>query len=556
MEEFVIMLSDLDISQNAVKKNIFEIAASAGIDEKFVEPYGREKAKISLEFFNGRKPDAKLILVTAINPTKAGEGKTTCAIGLADSLAAIGKKTAIALREPSLGPVFGLKGGATGGGHAQVVPMEDINLHFTGDIHAITSANNLIAACIDNHIHFGNELGIEKVTFKRCMDISDRMLRDVTTRFKDEVREDSFNITVASEIMAVFCLADSIEDLRNRIGRIVVGINTAGLPVTVDDLGITGAVIVLLKDAVKPNLVQTVYHTPAFIHGGPFANIAHGCNSVLATKMAMCCADYVVTEAGFGADLGAEKFVDIKCRMAGLAPDAIVVVATLRALKMHGGMEKKDLSINSPDAVEKGFENLNTHIRHMRKNFGYSVPVRAALNLFPSDTKEEIAAFSRLCKENEIGFDIVSSHRDGKQGAVSLAENIVREIAENAAADKDAAAFPSYSLENGLEANIRSVCKKFYEAENIIFSDKARARLDELVRLGYDHVPVCMAKTPYALNDGSEDKNSMHIQDIALSAGAGFAVILTGDIMTMPGLPRSPMANVIDLADGKVVGMM
>ncbi|MBR7105204.1 MAG: formate--tetrahydrofolate ligase [Lentisphaeria bacterium] len=550
------MLSDLDISQNAVKKHIFEIAASAGIDEKFVEPYGREKAKISLEFFNGRKPDAKLILVTAINPTKAGEGKTTCAIGLADSLAAIGKKTAIALREPSLGPVFGLKGGATGGGHAQVVPMEDINLHFTGDIHAITSANNLIAACIDNHIHFGNELRIEKVTFKRCMDISDRMLRDVTTRFKDEVREDSFNITVASEIMAVFCLADSIEDLRKRIGRIVVGINTAGVPVTVDDLGITGAVIVLLKDAVKPNLVQTVYHTPAFIHGGPFANIAHGCNSVLATKMAMCCADYVVTEAGFGADLGAEKFVDIKCRMAGLAPDAIVVVATLRALKMHGGMEKKDLSINSPDAVEKGFENLNTHIRHMRKNFGYSVPVRAALNLFPSDTGEEITAFSRLCKENEIGFDIVSSHRDGKQGAVSLAENIVREIAENAAAPKDAAAFPSYSLENGLEANIRTVCKKFYEAENIIFSDKARARLDELVRLGYDHVPVCMAKTPYALNDGSEDKNSMHIQDIALSAGAGFAVILTGDIMTMPGLPRSPMANVIDLADGKVVGMM
>ncbi len=555
MEFWVIMQTDLEISQNAVKKNILEIAESVGIPADFVESYGREKAKISLEAFNGKSPDAKLILVTAINPTKAGEGKTTCAIGLADSLAAIGKKTILALREPSLGPVFGLKGGATGGGHAQVVPMEDINLHFTGDLHAITTANNLIAACIDNHIHFGNALGIEKVTFKRCLDISDRMLRDVSTRFKDETRNDSFNITVASEIMAVFCLASDLDDLRKRIGRIVIGTNKEGTPVTVEQLGITGSLIALLKDALKPNLVQTVYHTPAFIHGGPFANIAHGCNSIIATKMAMCYADYVVTEAGFGADLGAEKFVDIKCRTAGIAPDAIVVVATLRALKMHGGQEKKDLSQNSPEAVRTGFANLATHVRHMKNNFGYAVPVRAALNLFPTDTDEEIAAFRALCEENDIAFDIITSHRDGNQGAISLAENVASDI-EKAAVACDKKAFPSYDLANGLEKNIRIICKKFYEAENIVFSEKALARLNELIALGYNNIPVCMAKTPYALNDGSEDKNTVHIQDIALSAGAGFAVILTGDIMTMPGLPRVPQAQLIDFVNGKITGLI
>ena len=549
------MKTDLEISQNAFKKNITEIAETAGIPADCVACYGREKAKISLEAFKGKTPASKLILVTAVNPTKAGEGKTTCAIGLADSLAAIGKKTFLALREPSLGPVFGLKGGATGGGNAQVVPMEDINLHFTGDIHAITTANNLIAACIDNHIHFGNALEIENVTFKRCLDISDRMLRSVDTRFKEECRHDSFNITVASEIMAVFCLASDLEDLRKRIGRIVIGTNKQGQPVTVDALGITGSVVVLLKDAIKPNLVQTIYHTPAFVHGGPFANIAHGCNSVIATKMAMCYSDYVVTEAGFGADLGAEKFVDIKCRTAGIAPDAIVVVATLRALKMHGGMEKKELAQSSPEAIRKGFDNLATHIRHMKNNFGYTVPVRAALNLFPTDTPEEIDTFAALCGENGIEFDIISSHRDGAQGAVDLARHLVESI-ENAPAAYDKKVFPSYSLENGLEKNIRIVCKKFYEAENIVFSEKALSRLQELTSLGYGSVPVCMAKTPYALNDGSEDKNTVHIQDIALSAGAGFAVILTGDIMTMPGLPKAPQANVIDLVDGKIVGMM
>ena len=355
--------------------------------------------------------------------------------------------------------------------------------------------------------------------------------------------------------MAVFCLAADLDDLRLRIGRIVIGINRNGKPVTVDDLGITGSVVVLLKDALLPNLVQTVYHTPAFIHGGPFANIAHGCNSICATKMAMCYADYVVTEAGFGADLGAEKFVDIKCRTAGIAPDAIVVVATLRALKMHGGMEKQDLGRNSPESVAAGFANLATHVRHMKNNFTYSVPVRAALNLFPTDTEEEIATFGRLCAENGIEFDIITSHRDGAQGAVSLAQHVVESI-EKAAVQVDKSAFYSYPLEDGLEQNIRTVCRKFYEAENIVWSDTAKARLEELKKLGYDHVPVCMAKTPYALNDGSEDKNTVNIKDIALSAGAGFAVILTGDIMTMPGLPRNPQANVIDYCDGKIVGMM
>ena len=547
------MKTDLEIAQSAVKKEISLIAENLGIAPEFVEPYGKDKAKIALEAAQGKELKSKLILVTAINPTKAGEGKTTCSIGLADSLAFIGKKTAIALREPSLGPVFGIKGGATGGGYAQVLPMEDINLHFTGDLHAITAANNLISACIDNHIHFGNALDIQEVLFRRCLDINDRMLRDVTLRFKEEVRQESFNITVASEIMALLCLSSDLEDLRSRIGKIIIGFNSREEAVTVEDLGITGSVTVLLKDAVKPNLVQTLYHTPVFIHGGPFANIAHGCNSVIATKMAMRYADYTITEAGFGADLGAEKFVDIKCRCAGIKPDGIVVVGTLRALKMHGGVAKEDLSKSDPEAVKRGFANMHTHLRHMRDNFSGHVPVFAALNQFPTDTEEEISVFAELCREAGFPFDRITSHRDGNQGAVSLAKRVAETLDHTIREEGD---FVSYDLKNGIRENIRTIARKFYEANKVEFSPEAEKQIDRLIRMGCDNLPVCIAKTPYAMNDGSEDPDLIHIREVLLSAGAGFVVVKTGEIMTMPGLPRNALAAVIDLKDGKITGMM
>ena len=547
------MKTDLEIAQSAVKKEISLIAENLGIAPEFVEPYGKDKAKIALEAAQGKELKSKLILVTAINPTKAGEGKTTCSIGLADSLAFIGKKTAIALREPSLGPVFGVKGGATGGGHAQVLPMEDINLHFTGDLHAITAANNLISACIDNHIHFGNALDIQEVLFRRCLDINDRMLRNVTLRFKEEVRQESFNITVASEIMALLCLSSDLEDLRRRIGKIIVGLNSRDEAVTVDDLGITGSVTVLLKDAVKPNLVQTLYHTPVFIHGGPFANIAHGCNSVIATKMAMRYADYTITEAGFGADLGAEKFVDIKCRCAGIRPDGIVVVGTLRALKMHGGIAKEDLSKSDPEAVKRGFANMHTHLRHMRDNFSGHVPVFAALNQFPTDTEEEIKVFAELCQEAGFPFDRITSHRDGNQGAVSLAKRVAETLDHTIREEGD---FVSYDLKDGIRENIRTIARKFYEASKVEFSPEAEKQIDRFIRMGCDNLPICIAKTPYALNDGSEDPDLIHIREVLLSAGAGFIVVKTGEIMTMPGLPRNPLAAVIDLKEGKITGMM
>ena len=547
------MKTDLEIAQSAVKKEISLIAENLGIAPEFVEPYGKDKAKIALEAAQGKELKSKLILVTAINPTKAGEGKTTCSIGLADSLAFIGKKTAIALREPSLGPVFGIKGGATGGGYAQVLPMEDINLHFTGDLHAITAANNLISACIDNHIHFGNALDIQEVLFRRCLDINDRMLRNVTLRFKEEVRQESFNITVASEIMALLCLSSDLEDLRSRIGKIIIGFNSREEAVTVEDLGITGSVTVLLKDAVKPNLVQTLYHTPVFIHGGPFANIAHGCNSVIATKMAMRYADYTITEAGFGADLGAEKFVDIKCRCAGIKPDGIVVVGTLRALKMHGGVAKEDLSQSDPEAVKRGFANMHTHLRHMRDNFSGRVPVFAALNQFPTDTEEEISVFAELCREAGFPFDRITSHRDGNQGAVSLAKRVAETLDHTIREEGD---FVSYDLKNGIRENIRTIARKFYEANKVEFSPEAEKQIDRLIRMGCDNLPVCIAKTPYALNDGSEDPDLIHIREVLLSAGAGFVVVKTGEIMTMPGLPRNALAAVIDLKDGKITGMM
>lgn len=548
------MKTDLEIAQSAVKKEISLIAENLGIAPEFVEPYGKDKAKIALEAAQGKELKSKLILVTAINPTKAGEGKTTCSIGLADSLAFIGKKTAIALREPSLGPVFGVKGGATGGGHAQVLPMEDINLHFTGDLHAITAANNLISACIDNHIHFGNALDIQEVLFRRCLDINDRMLRDVTLRFKEEVRQESFNITVASEIMALLCLSSDLEDLRSRIGKIIIGFNSREEAVTVDDLGITGSVTVLLKDAVKPNLVQTLYHTPVFIHGGPFANIAHGCNSVIATKMAMRYADYTITEAGFGADLGAEKFVDIKCRCAGIRPDGIVVVGTLRALKMHGGIAKEDLSKSDPEAVKRGFANMHTHLRHMRDNFSGRVPVFAALNQFPTDTEEEIKVFAELCQEAGFPFDRITSHRDGNQGAVSLAKRVAETLDHTIREEEGE--FVSYDLKNGIRENIRTIARKFYEANTVEFSPEAEKQIDRFIRMGCDNLPICIAKTPYALNDGSEDPDLIHIREVLLSAGAGFIVVKTGEIMTMPGLPRNPLAAVIDLKEGKITGMM
>ena len=547
------MKTDLEIAQSAVKKEISLIAENLGIAPEFVEPYGKDKAKIALEAAQGKELKSKLILVTAINPTKAGEGKTTCSIGLADSLAFIGKKTAIALREPSLGPVFGIKGGATGGGYAQVLPMEDINLHFTGDLHAITAANNLISACIDNHIHFGNALDIQEVLFRRCLDINDRMLRNVTLRFKEEVRQESFNITVASEIMALLCLSSDLEDLRSRIGKIIIGFNSREEAVTVEDLGITGSVTVLLKDAVKPNLVQTLYHTPVFIHGGPFANIAHGCNSVIATKMAMRYADYTITEAGFGADLGAEKFVDIKCRCAGIKPDGIVVVGTLRALKMHGGVAKEDLSQSDPEAVKRGFANMHTHLRHMRDNFSGRVPVFAALNQFPTDTEEEISVFAELCREAGFPFDRITSHRDGNQGAVSLAKRVAETLDHTIREEGD---FVSYDLKDGIRENIRTIARKFYEANKVEFSPEAEKQIDRLIRMGCDNLPVCIAKTPYALNDGSEDPDLIHIREVLLSAGAGFVVVKTGEIMTMPGLPRNALAAVIDLKDGKITGMM
>ncbi len=547
------MKSDLDISQEAPKKNITEIAAAMGIDGDFVEPYGKYKAKISLQAMQGRTPSAKLILVTAINPTQAGEGKTTCTIGLADSLNHLGKKTIAALREPSLGPVFGMKGGAAGGGYAQVVPMEDINLHFTGDIHAITSANNLICACIDNHIHFGNALDIQEVTFRRCLDISDRMLRNVVTTFKEESRKDAFNITVASEIMAILCLADGMDDLRKRIERIVIGKNSGGGTVTVGELGVTGAVVALLKDAMNPNLVQTLHHTPVFIHGGPFANIAHGCNSIAATKMAMSFGDYVVTEAGFGADLGAEKFVDIKCRTAGIAPSAIVVVASIRALKLHGGVTKDNLKENDPDAVRRGFSNFALHIRHMQENFGYRVAVCGALNRFPTDTDAELAVFEELCREHNITAPQVTSFADGTTGAIELAKAVTAQIAE--LPDNSGKEFCSYPLSDGIFANLETICRKFYEVTKIEFSAEAREQLEALAATAANNLPLCIAKTPYALNDGSEDKQLIHIREAVLAAGAGFIILKTGTIMTMPGLPQHPQAEVIDFINGKITGM-
>lgn len=540
--------------------NIERIAKEIGIDKKFLEPYGNYKAKIDLNILNDlNRKNGKLILVTAINPTPAGEGKTTTTIGLADSLKKLGKKTVVALREPSLGPVFGIKGGAAGGGYAQIVPMEDINLHFTGDFHAIGAANNLLAAMIDNHIFQGNTLNIDpnKITWKRCVDMNDRQLRfveDGLGGIKNGVpRKDGFDITVASEIMAVFCLASSLEDLKERLSRLIIGYTFDDKPVTAGDLKAQGAMAALLKDALKPNLVQTLEHTPAIVHGGPFANIAHGCNSIIATKMAMKLGDYTVTEAGFGADLGAEKFLDIKCRLAGLKPDAVVIVATVRALKMHGGMSKEDLNIENLDALEKGVPNLLRHVSNI-KNV-YHLPSVVAINKFPTDTQSEIDLIINKCKE--LGVNVVLSDvwANGSEGGLSLAKEVVK------LCDEPNNFEFSYELQDTIENKISNIVKRIYGGKGAKFLPEALDDIKRITDLGFGNLPICIAKTQYSFSDdltklGAPTDFEITIKEVKISAGAGFIVALTGSILTMPGLPKVPAAERIDvLPNGKIIGL-
>ena len=554
-------LSDIEIAQSCEMKPIGEIAATAHVDEKYIEQYGRYKAKIDPALLSETdRTNGKLILVTAITPTPAGEGKTTTTIGLADGLRRIGKDVTVALREPSLGPVFGVKGGAAGGGYAQVVPMEDINLHFTGDFHAIGAANNLLAAMLDNHIQQGNSLGIDvrRITWKRCVDMNDRQLRFIVDGMGGKVngvpREDGFDITVASEIMAVLCLSNSITDLKERLARIIVGYNFAGEPVTCGQLKAQGAMTALLKDAIKPNLVQTLEGTPAFVHGGPFANIAHGCNSVMATKLALKMGDYTVTEAGFGADLGAEKFLDIKCRMAGLVPDAVVVVATVRALKMHGGRAKTELANEDIEALEAGIPNLLRHVSNM-KNV-YKLPCVVAVNRFPTDTDAEIEFIISKCRELGVNTVLSTVWADGGRGGEDLAREVVRLCEE----EKGDFTF-SYDLDLSIEEKIEAIVKKVYGGNGIVVTPKAKKEIAELTALGFDKMPICVAKTQYSFSDdptklGAPENFDVTIKNVKVSAGAGFIVVLTGDIMTMPGLPKVPAAERIDVDEnGKITGL-
>ena len=553
-------LSDIEIAQQCEMKNITEIATKLAIPDDCIEQYGKYKAKIDNKLLDtADKKDGKLILVTAITPTAAGEGKTTTTIGLADGLSLLGKKCAVALREPSLGPVFGIKGGAAGGGYAQVVPMEDINLHFTGDFHAIGAANNLLAAMLDNHIHQGNALGIDltKITWKRCVDMNDRQLRFIKIGLGTEKdgtpRDDGYDITVASEIMAVFCLASSITDLKKRLSNIVVAYTHDDKPVTAGQLGAVGAMTALLKDAIKPNLVQTLEGTPAFVHGGPFANIAHGCNSVIATRMAMRLADYAVTEAGFGADLGAEKFLDIKCRMAGLKPDAVVVVATVRALKLHGGVAKTELGEENLEALERGLPNLLRHVSNV-KNV-YKLPCVVAVNRFPTDTDKEIELVIEKCRELGVNVRLSTVWAEGGKGGVELAEEVVRLCEE-----KNDFTF-SYELDTTIEEKIDAIVTKVYGGDGVVFTDEAKSEIERLTSLGYGKLPVCMAKTQYSFSDdatklGAPDGFTVTVRKIKVSAGAGFIVALTGNIMTMPGLPKVPAAEKIDVDEnGKITGL-
>ena len=554
-------MTDIEIAHKCALKNISEIAAAAGIGEAYVEPYGRHKAKISLDLLREKAaaPDGKLILVTAITPTPAGEGKTTTSIGLTDALRRCGKNALAALREPSLGPVFGIKGGATGGGYAQIVPMEDINLHFTGDFHAIGAANNLLAAMLDNHIYQGNALGIDprQITWRRCVDMNDRQLRFVVDGLGGKVngtpREDGYDITVASEIMAVLCLASDINDLKARLARLVVGYTYAGKPVTAGDLHAQGAMAALLKDALKPNLVQTLEHTPAFVHGGPFANIAHGCNSVTATKIALKLGDYAITEAGFGADLGAEKFLDIKCRMAGLKPSCVVLVATARALKYNGGVPKAETGKENLEALEKGLPNLLQHVSNITTV--YKLPCVVAINRFPTDTEAELKLIETKCKELGVNVALSEVWGKGGEGGVELAKEVIR-LCEQ----PNDFTF-SYELNCSIKEKIEAIAKKIYHADGVNFTANAEKQIKTLTELGYDHMPICMAKTQYSFTDdqtklGAPRDFTITVRNVKVSAGAGFLVALTGEIMTMPGLPKVPAAERIDVDEtGKISGL-
>ena len=555
------MLTDVEIAQSAKMKPIKEIAQKVGLDEDDLELYGKYKAKISLEAISKLKnnEDGKLILVTAINPTPAGEGKTTTMIGLSQALNKLGKKSVVAMREPSLGPCFGVKGGAAGGGYAQVVPMEDTNLHFTGDIHAITTANNLIAAMLDNSIQQGNPLDIDtrQIVWKRVVDLNDRALRHIVVGLGGKVngvpREDGFDISVASEVMAILCLATSLEDLKARAGRMIVAYNHAGEPVTVNDIKATGAVTLLLKDAIKPNLVQTLDHTPVFVHGGPFANIAHGCNSVMATQLAMKLGDYAITEAGFGADLGAEKFLDIKCRQAELSPDAVVIVATVRALKMHGGVAKKDLNEENLDALRAGIENLEKHIENIAK---YNLPSIVAINAFPTDTEAELQLLNEICQAKGVDVAISKVWEKGAEGGIELAEKLLDILA------KDEAHFaPIYSLDLPIADKIKTIAKEIYGADDVTFSKKVLNKMKKYESQGLGNLPICVAKTQYSLSDdptllGKPSGFKVTISDLIPNTGAGFLVAISGDIMRMPGLPKVPAAVNMDIdEEGKIVGL-
>ena len=552
-------MTDIEIARNTKLEKITEIAKKINISEEDLELYGNYKAKISTkvnEKLKGKK-DGKLILVTAINPTPLGEGKTTISIGLADGLSQIGKNAILTLREPSLGPVFGIKGGATGGGHSQIAPMEDINLHFTGDIHAITSANNLLSALIDNHIFFGNELKIKKVIWKRCLDLNDRQLRKIECGLSGEKnivpREDGFNITVASEIMAILCLATDINDLKRRLGNIVIGYNEENKPVTARDLKADGSLTVLLKDALKPNLVQTLEHTPAIVHGGPFANIAHGCNSIIATKLGMKLADYTITEAGFGADLGAEKFINIKCRTAKIKPDAVVCIATMKALKYHGGVSKEEIKQENIEALEKGTKNLFKHIENLKNKFGLNVIV--AINKYVDDSEKEIEFLRNKLEENNVEMSLVESWEYGGQGAIDLAEKVVN------LCEKETKLNYTYDLSNSIEEKIEKISEEIYGAEGIEISSEALEKIKFIKDNGYDKMPICIAKTQYSFSDDSKNLEcsepfKIHVQDVILNAGAEFIVIITGKIFTMPGLPKVPAAENIDInSNGEIEGL-